>query len=253
MATANVADYEFVAEVPEKFKCMICKEILSEPHLTECCGQHYCKSCFEKWLQRNPTCPYCRKENPTHMLNKVCEREIKELEVYCTNHQGGCRWKGELGDLGTHQSGCGYTKVKCSQGCGHEMRRNEMDVHKQNECPHTEVKCTGCGQKVRRREMNSHLQRECPQQYECEHCKHRDTYCAITKSGGHYETCPNYPVKCPLECGKTVQRKDVQNHISGSECQIGSTLHRTTDCTNGCGQQVKRKDLSEHLRNECLL
>ena len=35
-----------------------------------------------------------------------------------------------------------------------------MDVHKQNECPHTEVKCTGCVQKVRRREMNS-LQKEC--------------------------------------------------------------------------------------------
>lgn len=101
--------------------------------------------------------------------------------------------------------------------------------------------------------MNSHLQKECPRQYECEHCKHRDTYHAITKPGGHYETCPNYAVKCPLECGKTVQRKDVQNHISGGECQIGSTLDTTTDCTNGCGQQMKRKDFSEHLRNECLL
>ena len=257
MATPNVADpeCEFVVDVPEKFKCMICIKVLSEPHLSECCGQHYCKSCLENWLLRNPTCPHCRMRNPKHILNKVCVREIKELEVYCTNHQAGCQWKGELGDLGTHQSGCGYTKVKCSQGCGHEMRRNEMDVHKQNECPHTEVKCTGCVQKVRRREMNSHLQKECHfRLYVCEHCKqHRDTYHAITKSGGHHEMCPNYPVKCPLECGKTVQRKHVQSHISGGECQIGSALHKTTDCTNGCGQQVKRKDLSEHLRSECLL
>ena len=41
MATSNIADHEweFVAEVPEKFKCMICMKILSEPHLTECCGK----------------------------------------------------------------------------------------------------------------------------------------------------------------------------------------------------------------------
>ena len=151
MATPNVADpeCEFVVDVPEKFKCMICKEILSEPHLTECCRQHYCKPCLEKWLQRNLTCPQCRMRNPKHILNKVCVREIKELEVYCKNHQGGCQWKGRLEDLGTHQSGCGYTKVKCSQGCGHEVRRKEMDIHKQNECPHTEVKCTRCRQKVR--------------------------------------------------------------------------------------------------------
>ena len=232
MATPNVLDpeCEFVAEVPEKFKCMICMKILSEPHLTECCGQHFCKSCLENWLKRNPTyptCPHCRKENPKHILNKGREREIKELEIYCKNNQAGCQWKGRLEDFGTHQSGC----------------------------LHNEVKCAGCGQVVRRREMNSHLQKECPsRQYECKHCKqHRDTYRAITKPGGHYETCPNSPVKCPLECGKTVQRKDMQNHISGGECQIGSTLHRTTDCTNGCGQQMKGKDLSEHLRNECLL
>ena len=258
MATANVLDpeCEFVGDVPEKLICNICTKVLSEPHLTECCGQHYCKSCLDNWFLRNWTCPtYCRAPNPKHILNKDCVREIKELEVYCKNHQGGCQWKGKMENLGTHLSGCGYTKVKCSQGCGHEMRRKEMDVHKQNECPCTEVKCTGCGQKVRRREMNNHLQNECPSRlYECEHCKqYKDTYHAITKPGGHYETCPNYPVKCPLKCGKTVQRKDMQIHISGGECQIGSIMEEAMECTNRYGQQVKRKDISEHLRNECLL
>ena len=231
MATANVLDpeCEFVADVPEKLICIICTKVLSEPHLTECCGQHYCKSCLEKWLLQfeNPTCPQCRTPNPTHILNKDRVRDIMELEVYCTNHQGGCQWKGKLEVLGSHQSGCGYTVVKCSQGCGQKMRRSEID---------------------------SHLQKECPSRpYECEHCKHKDTYHAITKPGGHYETCPNYPVKCPLKCGKTVQRKDVQNHISGGECQIGSIMEEAVDCTNGCGQQVKQKDLNEHLRNECSL
>ena len=232
MATANVLDpeCEFVADVPEKLICFICTKLLTEPHLTECCGQHYCKSCLDNWFLRNrtcPTCPHCRALNPKDILNKDRVREIKELEVYCKNHQGGCQWKGKLEDLGTHQSGCLHNKVKCA----------------------------GCGQKVRQSEVDSHLQNECPSRsYVCEHCKqYKDTYHAITKPGGHYETCPNYPVKCPLKCGKTVQKKDVQIHISGGECRIGSIMEEAMDCTNGCGQQVKQKDLREHLRNECLL
>ena len=88
--------------------------------------------------------------------------------------------------------------------------------------------------------MNDHLQNECLfRPYVCEHCKqHRDTYHAIAKSEGHYGTCPNYPVKCPLKCGKTVQRKDVHNHIAGGECQIGSIMEEAMERTNRCGQQV---------------
>ena len=76
---------------------------------------------------------------------------------------------------------------------------------------------------------------------------------AITKLGGHYGTCPNYPVKCIFECGKTVQRKNVLSHISGGEYQIETALYKTTDCTNGCKQQMEGKDLSKHLRNKCFL
>ena len=41
-------DYEFVRQVPERFMCInICTKVLREPHLTVCCGQHFCGSCLD--------------------------------------------------------------------------------------------------------------------------------------------------------------------------------------------------------------
>lgn len=48
MATPKLGDYQFVEPIPDKFKCWQCKELLEEPHVTECCGQHFCMKCIEK-------------------------------------------------------------------------------------------------------------------------------------------------------------------------------------------------------------
>ena len=55
----------------------------------------------------------------------------------------------------------GLAVAKCSQGCGHEMRQKEIDVHKQNECLPV-LKCSqGCGHEMRQKEMDVHKQNEC--------------------------------------------------------------------------------------------
>ena len=41
-------DYKFVGAVDD-FICSICTKVLREPHLTVCCGQHYCSSCLKHW------------------------------------------------------------------------------------------------------------------------------------------------------------------------------------------------------------
>ena len=44
-------DYEFTDVIPEDCLCIICMDVLQEPQLTDCCGQHFCKACLEKSLQ----------------------------------------------------------------------------------------------------------------------------------------------------------------------------------------------------------
>ncbi len=40
----------FVDSLPEKYNCGTCK---SQPHVTECCGQHFCKDCLKKSASQN--------------------------------------------------------------------------------------------------------------------------------------------------------------------------------------------------------
>ena len=48
---ATKQDYEFTDVIPEDCLCIICMDVLQEPQLTDCCGQHFCKACLEKSLQ----------------------------------------------------------------------------------------------------------------------------------------------------------------------------------------------------------
>ena len=64
-------------EVPEKFKCSICANILCMP---------------EKWLKRNKTCPHCQRNNFQHIIDQSikCELNDCELKIYCANQGNGC-------------------------------------------------------------------------------------------------------------------------------------------------------------------
>ena len=99
-------DYTFVDEIPAKYHCQICSYVLRDARLTVCCGQHFCDLCLKQWSASQGsrlTCPYCREEGSSSVLNKALIREINEFRVKCTNHQKGCDWVGELGGLNKHQ------------------------------------------------------------------------------------------------------------------------------------------------------
>ena len=77
-------DYQFVGTISSKYICSICSKILHDPHLTSCCGQHFCASCLTNWLgtqQGRKTCPHCRQENFVHIASKAMIREVNELKI----------------------------------------------------------------------------------------------------------------------------------------------------------------------------
>ena len=190
-------DYDFVEEVPEQLVCStICTKVLRDPHLTDCCGQHFCNSCLQHWFKRQgkQVCPHCRMENFTHILNKPIKRRIGQLKVHCTNHKAGCEWVGELSSVQTHldsDSGCGYVEVSCTNGC----TNTPVDPFR-TRFSSAKIKV------MKRKDLARHLEQECPRRtYRCEYCKKKDTYEAITII--HYDMCPNYPLDCPNKCGTT--------------------------------------------------
>ena len=214
-------DFNFTKPVPDKFYCSICTKALHDPHLTECCGQHFCKSCLEHWFRKESktTCPHCRHGNFLHILNKALKREIDELEIQCTKQRVGCQWVGELSSLPAHlnsDEGCGYIEVQCSNKCGVKLMRKELKVHLEQQCPLRKIKC--------------------------QYCYYKDTYQIITSQ--HYSECLQYPLPCPNKCGMAaIRRAEMANHRSKCELEpVECPFHEA-----GCTVRVVRRDFDVHM------
>ncbi len=54
---ASPVNYEFVDKVPEDHHCTICTNILTDPVLTECCGQDFCDGCIKKMAKEAENMP----------------------------------------------------------------------------------------------------------------------------------------------------------------------------------------------------
>lgn len=213
----------FVQKVPEKYICStICSKVLRNPHLTACCGQHFCHTCLQQWFRAKGrrVCPHCREEDFTHILDKPVQREINQLEIHCTSREKGCKWVGPLESFEAHLTdstsrGCGYVEVDCSNKCGEKPQRRELAFHLIN----------------------------CPlRQYTCQYCNHRDTFRNITSK--HYSRCENFPLACTNRCGATrIKRNLMAQHqrtcpLEPVECPFKEA---------GCEVQLVRKDLDEHV------
>ena len=229
MAVANIPalaeyggyDFNFTKPVPDKFYCSICTKVLRDPHLTGCCGQHFCESCLKHWFrkQKKTTCPHCRHNNFNHMLNKERKREVDELEIQCTKQRVGCQWVGELSSLQAHldsDRGCGYVEVHCSNKCGTKMMRKELEAHLAQQCPLRKI--------------------------QCEYCHYGDTYLTITTQ--HYSECPFYPLPCPNNCGTTaIQRVEMDTHRSRCQLEpVECPFHEA-----GCTVRVLRREFDAHM------
>ncbi len=227
-------EHKFVDDVPEKFICSICTNVLRDPRLTECCGQHFCQGCLLKWLRKHRTksCLHCRLENFNHILDKSVQREINQLKIRCSLREKGCQWVGELGDLQTHlnsEKGCGYVKVRCPNICAGFLATLNSNYHA-----------------VPRKHLLQHLVSECPlRSYKCKHCGLKDTYEFITKR--HYVKCPEFPLECPNKCGATgIRRILMATHRE--QCPLERVPCPFQEA--GCEVKLVRRDLEKHVSQE---
>ena len=213
-------DFDFIEEPLEELNCSVCLLVLREPHLTSCCGNHFCQSCIEKINDGSQPCPLCKETPFTTFLNKSLQRKVNELKIRCPLSEDGCTWTGTVGEAANH-----------------------LDPSNGN-CEYVEVKCSLCSEEIQRKNILNHIRAECVKRpFTCAHCGFSDTW--IEVSSKHSKQCPNYPLQCPNQCGAgMIERKNLSTHVNVL-CPL-----QVEPCAfefAGCDSQVRRKDRAEHV------
>ncbi len=195
---------------------------MTEPHVTECCGQHFCKECIKKsesnttgW-SRQTKCPHCRQKNFHHFQYLPFKREINSLLVCCPRKSSGCNVQVTYGDRNSHDEKCEYEKISCTNWCDEEIFRKDLESHIENECELREYSCVLCGEVGKYNEIISYK---------------------------HQLICPDVTIKCSNSCNVEFKRKDTESHKL-------ICLEETVTCNfseAGCQVTPKRKDLESHM------
>ncbi len=214
-------DYDFVEKPSGDFYCPITFELLREPFLTACCGNHLSKEAVTK-LQGQP-CPICKERNLNSIPDKYFKRKVNELQVRC--HLG-CEWVGELGSHGKHlrwnsvEGECQFVRVACPYSCGGFFQRGELQGHKADDCPSRPVTC--------------------------QYCNYKAAYVEVTNE--HVAICKKYPMGCPNKCRETViERQHLLKHLEET-CPL--QVIKCEFSYAGCEVECQRQHMQTHLEED---
>ena len=208
----------------DKCTCPKCRLVQREAHRVKCCGKIYCKSCLDDLKRKRKNCPNCRSslygENKYFPDNKMIKM-IDNFAIYCNNNDKGCHWKGHLKDFEkNHLPKCSYQTFGCSNNCGENLQRRELDRHLKQVCPR--------------------------RQFTCPFCKTCGEHRNIT--GDHITTCPDYILECPnAGCDERIKRCQMVQHRNECPKEIVPCHHSSI----GCNIMIKREELLSHDQ-ECM-
>ena len=221
-------DCEFVEQPPKalQFECPVCLLVLREPYQVSCCGYGFCKVCILKIKETSQPCPCCKTENFDHFHDKRLKRSLSELKVSCINEIKDCAWTGEFGDLEGH------------------LNSNPTKERQLKGCKFVEIECLYCAKLTVRSKIQSHQDNCSKRPFSCDYCgNYESNFEDVTTN--HWPVCGYYPLPCPNKCGETLQRQNLQSHIT-NDCPL-----TIIDCDFkhvGCEVRLPRKDMPAHLQ-----
>ena len=99
-------EYDFVQPLPLDYQCPVTFELLLQPHLTLCCGNHILAKNVKKLQDKEKQCPCCGTFPWGTVLNQHFQRQVRALKVFCPYKDRGCLWQGELYDYDKHAESC---------------------------------------------------------------------------------------------------------------------------------------------------
>ena len=83
MALKQFSDcLEFVESPSKDFDCPVCFQIMQDPFLTACCGNHFCQVCMESTKEKNNRCPFCNEKRIAGIVDK--NFSVRSTSYRCT-------------------------------------------------------------------------------------------------------------------------------------------------------------------------
>ena len=198
---AKKPDYDFVEEPSQDFFCPVTLELLTDPHLTMCCGNHLSQEAANRLKRDGKPCPMCKDPQLYTVPNKHYRRKVNEIKVCCPHKKSGCEWVGGVNEVKQHSDSCPKRPWQC-QYCEFE---STYEVG-----------------------MNEHLPvctkypLECPNSCEVGSVPRCDLE-------AHLMVCPLQPVMCEyaeVGCDVKVPRRDLGRHMEEGQQQhlLSATL-----------------------------
>ncbi|KAI6646813.1 Ankyrin, TRAF-type zinc finger protein [Oopsacas minuta] len=169
---------------------------------------------------------YCGIVLPREELKIHMKEKCEYRKVACED----CKKDFEFCDMLIHQPKCPKVRLKCKEGCGTTVDREDMAQHLEKDCGRVVEKCKlGCGKIVPHDELNMHVNEKCLQRM-------------ITSPG----KCPKVRLKCVKGCDTTLDREKMAHHL---EKDCGRVIE---NCKLGCGKKLPRDELNMHVNEKCL-
>ncbi len=210
-------------------ECPVCLKVIREPHQVTCCGSNYCHTCIVYIKASKRPCPNCNDREVTSFPDIGLRQKLYVSKVHCSYEKKGCQWTGELGQLDEHLNtdplqektleGCQFVELVCTNDCGDQMQRKDIENHQNDHCPNRPFNCEHC-------------------------CVYKATYNDVTQT--HWPVCGSFPLSCPNKCPLILQRQNLECHIA-KECPL-----TTINCDFhyvGCTVKLPRQDMAEHLKD----
>lgn len=99
-------EFNFIEHPSEDFFCPVTFELLLEPHLTACCGNHLSMRAVNRLKSEEKPCPICKEPDLATVFDKFHRHRVHTVQVHCPHTPRGCGWVGEVGELSQHIQTC---------------------------------------------------------------------------------------------------------------------------------------------------
>lgn len=197
----------------QDYICPLCTGVYNNP-VVDGCGHVFCNDCINLSLTKSVYCPISYRD----ISNDSCH-QIPFINSIISKHI-----------------------INCKNKCGWKKPLSNYQKHLDEECPNILLNCrfNNCKECYMRSEKTAH-ETSCEWRLiECEHCKNYVAYVEMQK---HYNECPKIQVFCGQECGISVERCELENHIK-NDCK--NTLVECMLAVHGCSKKYKRAEELAH-------